>query len=92
MSAEDIGTRDWPELIRKPPGGVLVDPSGQVDGLIGWRPRTRATVEQAHRTFTPRKSERAKEIREGWVVRREEPGDRAALAAALAELTKEVQR
>jgi hypothetical protein len=89
VSAQDIGTRDWPELIRKPLGWVMLDPTGHIEGLIGWQSRSRCTAEQAHRTFTPRKSERLKELREGWVVRREEPGDRAAFTAAIDELTKE---
>ncbi|MCM6776252.1 hypothetical protein NDR87_18840 [Nocardia sp. CDC159] len=92
MSAEDIGTREWSELIRKPPGWVMVDPQGRVEGVIGWKPRTRATVQQAHKKFTPRKADRDKEIESGWVVRREEPGDREAFAAAIAELAKEAEQ
>lgn len=66
-------------VVRKERGWVLVDPTGTVEGWVAWNAKTRATVEQAHKRLTPLKRNRQREIRGGWTIRREEPGDLDAL-------------
>lgn len=91
MSAADIGTADWgqlfpaPHVFPRPLGWVIVDPAGRVEGWHAWCRGNAETAEQAHKIFAPRKRDRDKEIRDGWVVRREQPGDREALAQAVTE-------
>lgn len=89
MSAADIGTCEWAEVLsdgvpEREPGWVLVDPSGRVKGLREFG-MVATTAEQAHRRFTPGARDRDREIREGWVVRREQPGDREAFKASIEE-------
>lgn len=59
-------------------GWVLLDPDGHVEGVIGCGSPIE-TVEQAHKRFTRHKHDRMRQIRGGWTLRREEPGDREAL-------------
>lgn len=85
MSAADIGACEWSDILpkRELAGWVIVDPDGRVEGVRLFGP---GTAEEAHRKFTPRKRDRGKEIRDGWTVRREQPGDRESLMANFEEV------
>jgi hypothetical protein len=80
VSAKDTGVCDWSDIAPKRElGWVIVDPDGKVEGFIGWRKGRRETVEAAHKAFTPHVRDREAELRAGWVVRREQPGDRDSI-------------
>ncbi|NKS74824.1 hypothetical protein GS531_25000 [Rhodococcus hoagii] len=70
-----------PSQPTKHPAWLLFDGTGEFIGVVGRSVRI-DTAEQAHRKFTPRAKDRARELADGYTIRREEPGELDPLLAA----------